>query len=165
MLQFPTDPGVGYVPSTVSLTAAHKGKLKNIRNAVLIKDNAPSVTVILNFEKWIYSCNQLQVQMKVCALTNAAIFRCQSLIIWLQCSTCWQCIILPWYCSAPHMDRYGQLGRLCVEHHPLASGYNYAMLMNPWMAEVFRIADFIKIDVTFKVLPELSDLFNVVTFD
>ena len=63
------------------------------------------------------------------------------------------------------MDRYGQLGRPCVEHHPLASDYNYAMLMNPWIAEVFRIADFIKIDVTFKVLPELSDLLNVVTFD
>ena len=45
--------------------------------------------------------------------------------------------------------------------------FNYAIMMNPWMAEVFSMADFIEIDVTFKVSPdlELSYLLNVVTFD
>ena len=37
--------------------------------------------------------------------------------------------------------------------------------MNPWMAEVFSMADFIEIDDTFKVSPEFSYLLNVVTFD
>jgi len=43
--------------------------------------------------------------------------------------------------------------------------FNYAIMMNPWMAEVFSMADFIEIDVTFKVSPELSYLLNVVTFN
>ena len=40
-----------------------------------------------------------------------------------------------------------------MEHHHLSSDFNYAMLMNPWMVEVFSVADFIEIDVTFKVSP------------
>jgi len=63
------------------------------------------------------------------------------------------------------MDTYGQLGRPYVEHHHLLSDFNYAFLMNPWMAEVFSMSDFIEIDVTFKVSLELSYLLNVVTFD
>ena len=63
------------------------------------------------------------------------------------------------------MDTYGQLGRPYVEHHHLSSDFNYAFLMNPWMAEVFSMSDFIEIDITFKVSLELSYLLNVVTFD
>ena len=56
---------MGYVPSAVSLAAAHKGtcKLKNIRNAVL-KDNAPSVTAILNFEK---EASKVDIQLRSAA--------------------------------------------------------------------------------------------------
>ena len=43
--------------------------------------------------------------------------------------------------------------------------FNCTILMNPWMAEVFSMADFIEIDDTFKVSPELSYLLNVVTFN
>lgn len=35
-----------------------------------------------------------------------------------------------------------------------------ALLMNPWMAESFSVADFIEIDSTFQVLTELPNLIN-----
>ena len=54
------------MPSAISLAAAHKGKLKNIRNAVL-KDNAPSVTAILNFEK---EASKVDIQLRSAAGSN-----------------------------------------------------------------------------------------------
>ena len=83
-----------------------QSKLKNIRNAVL-KDNAPSVTAILNFEK---EASKVDIQLRSAAGPNEGmcthIFRCRSLIIWLQYS---RCIILPWYHSGQFSSTYGHI--------------------------------------------------------
>ena len=148
------------MPAAASFSAAHKGRIQNIRAATLreTKEERKPGVVILNFEDESVCYDKSQKEhlgysgMKHVVLDitmHLASIEALTHVIYL----------------SEHMEEYFELGHEYICDYSLNPSYTWVLAMSPIMAGILSKAECVEVDTTFRASIELEYLLNVVCFD
>ena len=150
------------MPAAASFSAAHKGRIQNIRAATLreTKEERKPGVVILNFEDESFRYDKSQKEhlgysgMKHVVLDIMNSFHLTSI----------EALTHVIYLSE-HMEEYFELGHEYICDYSLNPSYTWVLAMSPIMAGILSKAECVEVDATFRASIELEYLLNVVCFD
>ena len=150
------------MPAAASFSAAHKGRIQNIRAATLreTKEERKPGVVILNFEDESVRYDKSQKEhlgysgMKHVVLDIMNSFHLTSI----------EALTHVIYLSE-HMEEYFELGHEYICDYSLNPSYTWVLAMSPIMAGILSKAECVEVDATFRASIELEYLLNVVCFD